>query len=61
MKPILYSSVTQGTVPSDYGVGVLSDCISCHVKEKLNGEYELEMEYAAEGLHASERGHQSKA
>lgn len=54
MKPILYSSVTQGTVPSDYGVGVLSDCISCQVKEKLNGVYELEMEYAAEGLHASE-------
>lgn len=54
MKPILYSAVTQGTVPSDYGVGVLSDCISCQVKEKRNGEYELEMEYAAEGLHASD-------
>ena len=54
MKPILYTSVTEGTVPSNYGVGVLSDCISCKVTEARNGSYELEMEYAANGIHASE-------
>lgn len=52
MKPILYSSITEGTVPSDYGVGVLSDCLSCSVHEERNGVYELTMEYAAEGIHA---------
>lgn len=52
MKPILYSSVTEGTVPTHYGVGVLSDCLSCQVKEQRNGEYELEMEYAIGGAHA---------
>ena len=54
MLPILYSSITEGTVPSNYGVGVLSDCISATVKEARNGEYELTMEYAAEGIHASD-------
>lgn len=53
MLPILYSTITEGTVPSSYGVGVLSDCLSCSVKEARNGEYELTMEYAAEGAHAS--------
>ena len=52
MKPILYSTITEGTVPSDYGVGVLSDCLSCSVHEERNGVYELTMEYAAEGIHA---------
>jgi len=54
MIPILYSSVTEGTVPSHYGIGSLTDCISCKVTEERNGSYELEMEYAAEGLHAEE-------
>jgi len=53
MLPILYSSITEGTVPSNYGEGVLSDCLSCSVKEARNGEYELTMEYSAEGIHAS--------
>lgn len=53
MLPILFSTITEGTVPSSYGVGVLSDCLSCSVKEARNGEYELTMEYAAEGVHAS--------
>ena len=52
MNPILYSSVTEGTVPSDYGVGVLSDCLSCKVHEERNGAFELTMEYASEGIHA---------
>jgi len=54
MQPILYSSVTEGTVPSHFGVGVLSDCISCKVTEERNGAFELVMSYAAEGLHASD-------
>lgn len=53
MKPILYSSITEGTVPTHYGVGVL-DCISCQVLEERNGSYELTMEYPSEGIHASE-------
>jgi len=54
MFPILYTSITEGTVPSHYGEGVLSDCISCTIKEARNGEYELTMEYAAYGIHADE-------
>ena len=54
MIPILYASVTEGTVPANYGVGALSDVLTCEVKEELNGAYELTMEYAAEGIHASE-------
>ena len=54
MIPILYASVSEGSVPSHYGVGSLRDCISCKVTEERNGSYELTMEYAAEGLHASE-------
>ena len=51
MLPILYSTITEGTVPSHYGEGVLS-CLSYSVKEARNGEYELTMEYSAEGIHA---------
>lgn len=51
MLPILYSTITEGTVPSHYGEGVLHP-LSCSVKEIKNGEYELTMEYSAEGIHA---------
>ena len=54
MLPILYSTITEGTVPSDYGVGVLSSCLAASVKEVRNGEYELTMEYPADGIHASD-------
>jgi len=54
MKPILYSTVTEGAVPTNYGVGALCDCISCKVTEERNGAFELVMEYAAEGVHASD-------
>ena len=58
MFPILYSSITEGTVPTTYGAsgyddGVLSDCLECSVKEARNGEYELTMEYPADGIHAA--------
>ena len=55
MKPILYDSyLTEGYVPSNYGLGVLADCISCQVKEQRNSIYELELEYAANGIHAEQ-------
>lgn len=54
MNPILYSAITEGAVPSDYGIGVLKDCLSCKVHEERNGSYELTMEYASEGIHASD-------
>ena len=51
--PILYAAITPGTVPTDFGLGVLSP-ISCTVEESRNGIYELEMVYPANGIHASE-------
>lgn len=54
MIPILYSRVTGGVVPSDYGIGALTDCISASVTEERNGGYELALEYPAQGLHADE-------
>ena len=54
MIPILYSSITEGTVPNDYGLGALTDCLSCEVNEERNGAFELTLTYAAQGIHASE-------
>ena len=54
MIPILYSTVTEGTVPANYGIGALTDCLSCKVKEDRNGSYELALEYAAQGIHAED-------
>lgn len=54
MIPILYSSITEGTVPNDYGLGALTDCLSCEVNEERNGAYELTLTYAAQGIHANE-------
>ena len=36
------------------GLGKLTDCISCEVKEERNGEYELTLEYPMDGVHFSE-------
>lgn len=54
MYPILYEQISSGTVPADYGLGVLSDCISCVVEQERNGIYELTMEYPISGIHAKE-------
>ena len=54
MIPILYQTITEGTVPYHYGLGVLTDCLSCEVEEGRNGIYELTMSYAIQGIHASE-------
>lgn len=54
MIPILYSSVTEGTVPSDFGKGVLTDTLECFVSESRNAEYELTLVYPSNGIHASD-------
>lgn len=54
MIPILYNAVTEGTVPNDYGIGSLTDCLSCEVTEERNGSYELTLSYAVGGIHADE-------
>lgn len=54
MLPILYDTITEGTVPTNYGVGVLSDAIKCQVKEERNGAFELALEYPATGIHAED-------
>lgn len=54
MIPILYQTITEGTVPTDYGLGSLTDCLKAEAKEERNGMDELTLEYAAEGIHAEE-------
>lgn len=54
MVPILYKSIVEGTVPSDFGVGALTDTLEAYVEESRNGKYELTLVYAASGIHASE-------
>ena len=55
MIPILYSENT--TQFNTNGIGRLSDAISCVITEERNGQFELEMEYAAEGKHVEEIGY----
>lgn len=47
MIPILYDHFE--TAFESEGVGRLTDCISCTVKETINGEYEMEMQYPISG------------
>ena len=54
MIPILYSTVTEGSVPNNYGIGALSDAIKAEVTEQRNGGFELSLTYTANGIHASE-------
>ena len=54
MIPILYQTITEGTVPTDFGLGSLTDCLKAEVKEERNGAYELVLSYAAEGIHAED-------
>lgn len=60
MIPILYQTILSRfpprryVVPSHFGLGALTDCLSCEVTEERNGAYELQMTYAAQGIHASE-------
>lgn len=54
MVPVLYKTITEGTVPTHYGIGALADCLSCEVTEQRNGSYELAMVYTAKGIHAED-------
>ena len=54
MIPVLYETMTEGTVPSTFGLGHLSSALRCEVSEERNGKYELVLEYAAEGIHAED-------
>lgn len=54
MIPILYNSITEGVVPTHYGIGPLTDALSCTVHEVLNGLDELTLSYPAQGIHAED-------
>ena len=56
MIPILYSpsSITEGVVPTTYGIGALTDCMNASCKEDRNGLPELEFLYPANGIHADQ-------
>ena len=47
MYPVLFSP--DATAWDSFGIGVLSDSVSCEVEEKRNGSYELEMTYPITG------------
>lgn len=47
--PILYNANEVDF--NNNGIGVLSDCVSCRVREVKNGEFELEMTYPVTGIH----------
>lgn len=53
MFPILYDSITYGTIPKNFGLGVLKDAISCVVTEERNGSYELILKYPSSGAYAN--------
>lgn len=49
MIPIIYE---ENTLEFDNnGIGRLSDCISCHVREEESGVYECEFQYPMSGIH----------
>ena len=54
MIPILFSTITEGTVPTSHGIGHLTNILESTVHEVRNGEYELSFSYAANGIHADE-------
>ena len=54
MIPILYATITEGSVPTNFGLGSLTDCLSAKVTEERNGSYEIVLEYASGGIHAEE-------
>lgn len=51
MKPILFSPTETAFLTN--GIGFLSDAISCHPVQEINGKYELEIKYPIMGLHFS--------
>lgn len=57
MNPVLFSADASSW--DSFGIGVLSDAISCIVEEERNGSYELEMEYPITGAFYSQIGFRS--
>lgn len=55
MIPILFEE--NKTTFNTYGLGALSDALSCVVTEERNGIFELEMEYPVDGIHFEEIKH----
>lgn len=51
MIPVLYKA--DATVFTTFGLGALSDCISCEVTEERNGAFELVMKYPVTGMNFS--------
>ena len=47
MIPVLYKA--NATVFTTFGLGALSDCLSCEVTEERNGAYELVLKYPTSG------------
>ena len=47
MIPVIYRA--DSTVFNSFGLGALSDCISCEVTEERNGAFELVMKYPVTG------------
>ena len=54
MIPVLYDSITEGTMPQNFGRGPLTDCLLCNVHEERNGQDELSFDYPANGIHAED-------
>lgn len=54
MIPILYATISEGTVPSHFGLGSLTDSVSVSVNEQRNSSYELTMVYPSNGIHAED-------
>ena len=54
MIPILFQTITEGTVPTNFGIGTLSSCIEASIVEERNGKFELTLIYPSSGIHAEE-------
>ena len=52
MTPVLFPA--SATAFDTNGIGRLPDAASCAVTEELNGAFELELTYPADGIHAAE-------
>jgi len=57
MKPILYDEFERAF--DHNGIGILSDAIDVIVDPALNGIYELEMKYPADGIHYEDIAHRA--
>lgn len=54
MIPILFSTITEGTVPTSHGIGHLTDILTTDVHEVRNSVYEFSFTYPSNGIHAEE-------